>query len=75
MKLDLSCHAGEIMATSMKRCGAVGLVSDGGLRDVKEVEALGGLHYFGRGLVVSHGRPIIYGELFRARGTKNEPGL
>jgi regulator of RNase E activity RraA len=60
LKLDLSCHAGEIMATTMKTCGAVGLVTDGGLRDIAEVKGMGGLHYFGRGLVVAHGRPIIY---------------
>ena len=59
-RLDLSCHAGEMMATTMKRVGAVGLVTDGGLRDIKEVTALEGFHYFGRGLVVAHGQPCIY---------------
>ena len=59
-RIDLSCHAGEMMATTMKRVGAVGLVTDGGLRDIKEVTALGGFHYFGRGLVVAHGQPCIY---------------
>ena len=44
----------------MKRVGAVGLVTDGGLRDIKEVTALEGFHYFGRGLVVAHGQPCIY---------------
>ena len=42
-RIDLSCHAGEMMATTMKRVGAVGLVTDGGLRDIKEVTDLGGL--------------------------------
>ena len=55
-----SCHAGEMMATTMKRCGAVGLVTDGGLRDIREVTELGGFHYYGAGLVVSHGNPLIY---------------
>lgn len=55
-----SCHAGEMMATTMMRCGAVGLVSDGGLRDILEIKALGGFHYYGAGLVVSHGNPLIY---------------
>jgi regulator of RNase E activity RraA len=59
-KINLSCHAGEMMATTMKRVGAVGLVTDGGLRDVHEIRALGGFHYFARGLVVAHGRPSIY---------------
>ena len=35
-----SCHAGEIMSTTMKRLGAVGILTDGGLRDVKEVRVL-----------------------------------
>ena len=59
-KLHLSCHAGEMMATTMKRVGAVGLVTNGGLRDIREINALGGFHYYGRGLVVAHGRPSIY---------------
>ena len=59
-RLDLSCHAGEMMATTMKRVGAIGLITNGGIRDIKEVTALGGFHYFGRGLVVAHGQPCIY---------------
>src|SRR5437870_1344119 len=59
-RIHLSCHAGEMMATTMKRVGAVGLVTNGGLRDIREINALGGFHYFGRGLVVAHGRPSIY---------------
>jgi 4-hydroxy-4-methyl-2-oxoglutarate aldolase len=53
-----SCHAGEVMSTNMKHLGAVGILTDGGLRDVKEVRALGGFQYFCAGLVVSHGNPI-----------------
>jgi 4-hydroxy-4-methyl-2-oxoglutarate aldolase len=59
-KIHLSCHAGEMMATTMRRVGAVGLVTDGGLRDIREINALGGFSYYGRGLVVAHGRPCIY---------------
>jgi regulator of RNase E activity RraA len=59
-RLDLSCHAGEMMATTMKRVGAIGLITNGGIRDIKEVTALGNFHYFGRGLVVAHGQPCIY---------------
>ncbi len=59
-KIDLSCHAGEMMATTMKRVGAVGLVTNGGLRDIVEIRALVGFHYYGRGLVVAHGQPCIY---------------
>jgi regulator of RNase E activity RraA len=53
-----SCHAGEVMSTTMKRLGAVGILTDGGLRDAKEVRVLGGFQYFCAGLVVSHGNPI-----------------
>ena len=54
-----SCHMGEVMATTAKALGAVGCVSDGGLRDVMEVRALGGFQYFCPGFVVSHGKPVI----------------
>jgi len=54
-----SCHMGEVMATTAKALGAVGCISDGGLRDVMEVRALGGFQYFCPGFVVSHGNPII----------------
>ncbi len=54
-----SCHMGEVMATTAKALGAVGCISDGGLRDVNEVQALGGFQYFCPGFVVSHGNPII----------------
>jgi len=54
-----SCHMGEVMATTAKALGAVGCVSDGGLRDVAEVRALGGFQYFCPGFVVSHGYPLI----------------
>lgn len=54
-----SCHMGEVMATIAKALGAVGCVSDGGLRDVLEVQALGGFQYFCPGFVVSHGQAVI----------------
>lgn len=56
---DISGHAsrvalaGEVMATLATRLGAVGMVTDGGLRDVHEVRALG-FGYFAKYLVVSH---------------------
>jgi 4-hydroxy-4-methyl-2-oxoglutarate aldolase len=75
-RIDLSCHAGEMMATTMKRVGAVGLVTDGGLRDIKEVTDLGAFHYFGRGLVVAHGQPCIYdvGSTVTICGMEVRPG-
>lgn len=54
-----SCHMGEVMATTAKALGTVGCVSDGGLRDVNEVRALGGFQYFCPGFVVSHGNAVI----------------
>jgi 4-hydroxy-4-methyl-2-oxoglutarate aldolase len=54
-----SCHMGEVMATTAKALGAVGCISDGGLRDVSEVRALDGFQYFCPGFVVSHGNPVI----------------
>ena len=53
-----SCHAGEVMSTTMKQLGAVGILTDGGLRDAREVRLLGGFQYFCAGLVVSHGNPV-----------------
>ena len=41
------------MATFFTRLGAIGLVSDCGVRDIPEVRALG-FHYFARGSVASH---------------------
>lgn len=56
---DLSGHpsrvafCGEVMATLAQRLGAVGYVTDGTVRDLDEVRALG-MHYFARGACVSH---------------------
>jgi 4-hydroxy-4-methyl-2-oxoglutarate aldolase len=55
---DRACHAGEIMASVMKRLGAVGILTNGGLRDVHQVRALADFQLFSSGLVVSHGNPI-----------------
>ena len=48
-----AAHCGEVMATIFTRLGAVGLVSDCGVRDLPEVRALK-FQYFARGSVVSH---------------------
>ena len=53
-----SAHFGEVMGTTAKRLGVTGIVSDGGLRDILELETLG-LHCFGPGLVPSHGNPRL----------------
>ncbi len=46
-------YCGEVMATMARRLGAVGIVADGGVRDLEEVRALG-MHYFAPYPVVSH---------------------
>ena len=53
-----SAHMGEVMATLATRLGAVGLVTDGGVRDLLEVRRLG-FHYFAKGVVASHGNPRL----------------
>jgi 4-hydroxy-4-methyl-2-oxoglutarate aldolase len=46
-------YAGEIMSRLATRLGAVGMVTDGALRDVAEAQAMG-FHYFMKYPVVSH---------------------
>ncbi len=71
-----SCHAGEVMSTMMKRLGAIGIVTDGGLRDANEVRNLGGFQYFCAGLTVSHGNPICVsvGDEVNISGMTVRPG-
>lgn len=68
-------YAGEMMATLARRLGAVGMVTDGALRDVDEVRALG-FHYFMRYPVVSHGNfeIVSVGEPIELDGQRIEPG-
>ena len=42
---DYATHCGEVMASIFTRLGAIGLVSDCGVRDIPEVHKLG-FHYF-----------------------------
>lgn len=55
---EKSAHVGEMMASLAKRLGAVGLLTNGGVRDILEVERLG-LQYFAVGVVASHGNPRL----------------
>lgn len=48
-----AAHAGEMMASIFTRLGAIGLVSDCGVRDISAVRKIG-FHYFARGAVASH---------------------
>jgi regulator of RNase E activity RraA len=72
---DYSAHCGEVMATAFTRLGAVGLVTDGGVRDVPEVRALR-FHYFCRGAVVSHAsfKIVRVGVPIQTLGLEIKPG-
>ncbi len=54
-----SCHCGDVMATIIKSLGGVGVVTDGGVRDLEEVREIG-IQYFARGVTVSHGTAVLY---------------
>lgn len=53
-----AAHFGEQMATLARRFGVLGIVTDGGLRDIQQLEAMG-FHCFGPGVVASHGNPRL----------------
>jgi regulator of RNase E activity RraA len=54
------CHAGDGMATLFQRLGAVGVITDGGVRDLVAVRRRApGFQMFAPGLVVAHGRPSV----------------
>ncbi|MDQ3255844.1 MAG: hypothetical protein M3R15_18435 [Acidobacteriota bacterium] len=50
---EFASHSGEVMTTLMKNFGAIGLVTDGSVRDFNEVRALN-FHNFASGTVASH---------------------
>ncbi|CAN5784380.1 hypothetical protein BH24CHL4_BH24CHL4_22730 [soil metagenome] len=52
-------YAGEVMTTLAQRLGCVGMVTDGGYRDLAEVHGLG-FHYYAAYAVVSHGNFAIH---------------
>ena len=66
---------GEFAATLLQRLGAEALVTDGAVRDVHEVRAIG-FQYFAAGTVVSHGNPRLarIGEPVVVDGMYVEPG-
>jgi 4-hydroxy-4-methyl-2-oxoglutarate aldolase len=68
-------YFGEVMATIATHLGAVGMVTDGGVRDLDEVRALG-LRYFARYAVVSHANYFIadVGVPVTLDGQRIEPG-
>jgi len=48
------CFLGDVIATISTRLGAIGIVTDGGVRDLEGVKPLG-FHIFAAGFVVAHG--------------------
>ena len=72
---DYAAHCGEVMATAFTRLGAVGLVTDCGVRDVPEVRNLR-FHYFARGTVVSHSnfKIVRVGVPIQVFGLEIKPG-
>lgn len=72
---DFAAHAGEVMSTFFTRLGAIGLLSDCGVRDLAEVRRLG-FHYFARGSVASHAnfRIARCGVPVQIRGMVVNPG-
>lgn len=72
---DFAAHAGEVMSTFFTRLGAIGLLSDCGVRDLAEVRRLG-FHYFARGSVASHAnfRIARCGVSVQIRGMVVNPG-
>jgi 4-hydroxy-4-methyl-2-oxoglutarate aldolase len=50
-----SSFPGEIVSSTLKRLGVIGLITNGAVRDVEQVRAIG-FHYFAGGIVVSHGK-------------------
>jgi regulator of RNase E activity RraA len=49
-----SCFLGDVIATITKKLGAIGIVTDGGVRDLDGVKPLD-YHVFAAGFVVAHG--------------------
>jgi 4-hydroxy-4-methyl-2-oxoglutarate aldolase len=72
---DRATHAGEMMATIFTALGAIGLVSDCGVRDLTAVRKLG-FHYFARGAVASHAsyRIVRTGAPVEITGVPIRPG-
>jgi regulator of RNase E activity RraA len=66
---------GEVMATCMKALGAVGCVTNGAVRDLEQVPAMG-FHYHAAGVIVSHGQVKFHsvGEPVRLRRLTVRPG-
>ena len=56
---EKSCHAGDMLATTLKALGGVALVTDGGVRDVAGIQEVG-VQCFARGIVPAHGTTALF---------------
>jgi regulator of RNase E activity RraA len=57
---ERSCMIGDVISTVFRRLGAVGVVTDAGIRDLSGIrERAPGFHVFSPGAVVSHGNAAV----------------
>lgn len=49
---------GEIVCSTLKACGVIGLITNGAIRDIEQVRAIG-FHYFAPAIIASHGKLIV----------------
>ncbi len=70
-----ACFMGDVIATLAHRLGAIGIVTNGGVRDLDGVRSLG-FHVFAAGLVVAHGtfNFIDAGVPVELSGVRVQPG-
>jgi 4-hydroxy-4-methyl-2-oxoglutarate aldolase len=70
-----SCHFGDGLANLAKRVGAIGLITNGGVRDMSGVREIG-FQFFAPGITVSHGnyRYVSAGEPVEVSGVRVEQG-
>ena len=55
-----SCHGGDVLCSIFQRLGVIGLVTDGGIRDLENIkQRVPDFQVFTPGLVVSHGIPTF----------------
>ena len=71
----VGAYFGEVQTTIHRRLGCVGVVTNGHVRDVDEVHALG-FHYFAGGFCVSHAcvHLVDFGSPVKVGGTTIHPG-
>lgn len=70
-----ACHFGDGLANLAKRVGAIGLVTNGGVRDLSGVREVG-FQFYAPGITVSHGnyRYVSAGEPVEVSGVRVEQG-